>query len=489
MNTADREVGLALIGLLADSLIGSNEAFLPAAVDILRFNFTANNQDSKAVVLTIKALNYLIQCTRQPSQVESLQSVILPLFQSLGLLIQHTLATNNAHDLQQLSLCVEHLVDIADHSVTFFSYHLESFVPSILDCIEYQSQFHNSSFHFLLIEFLVTISMGASKKLRKLKGPNHEKDYFVRRFLPLCFHMISNVADDLQWEKADSVEELNYSSSQSDVGESAFRRVTAAIGVRSTYTVVSNILSSYLPDQSNWKKPYAGLQALACFVEVSVNLPNQAQLDLHCKEVIGTLSHFMNHPHPRVKYAALYATSQFLLYHHGHLQPEQISSLMNQIIANIPASVNPSPRVRRNAMIALIQFIDIAPASYLKNQHVQLLELVCNALREGPTIVQESCVSAIISIAENSHGSSIWMTYYGSIMPIVKELLSFAYRRGLESLWAQALECITILGESAGKVLFYQDALEIMDLLTKLQNSGQTNEIETSLMKAWVRIA
>lgn len=480
-----------MIGLLADSLISSNDSFLPTAVEILQLNFLANSQDSKALVLTIKALNFILQSIRQPSQIEPLQTIIVPLFQSLGGLISHTITTNNEGNITQLSLCMEHLIDIADHSVTFFSYHLEIFVPSILDCIEYHTQFHNTSFHFLLIEFLVTISMGASKKLRKIKGPNNmkEKDYFVKRFLPLVIQMMSLLPDDSKWEKEDSVEEYNSNSSPCDVGESAFRRVSAAIGVRSTYTVVSSILSSYLPDNINWKRQYAGIQALGCYVEVSTNIPNEAQLQLHCKEVIGTLLHFMNHPIPRIKYATFYATSQFLLYHHAHLEQEQIALILNGIIANIPASINPSPRVRRNAMIALIQFIDIAPSSSLQDQHVSLLEIVCNSLREGPTIVQESCVSAIISIAENSQGSHIWMTYYTAIMPIVKELLSYAYKKGLESLWCQALECITILGESAGKVLFYQDALEIMDLLTKLQNSGQTNEIESSLMKAWVRIA
>jgi hypothetical protein len=74
----------------------------------------------------------------------------------------------------------------------------------------------------------------------------------------------------------------------------------------------------------------------------------------------------------------------------------------------------------------------------------------------------------------------------------MKELLEYAQRRGLESLWSQTLEAISILGESAGKSLFYQDAMELMELLSKIQNSltdTQNSSLESSLIKAWVRIA
>jgi hypothetical protein len=75
-------------------------------------------------------------------------------------------------------------------------------------------------------------------------------------------------------------------------------------------------------------------------------------------------------------------------------------------------------------------------------------------------------------------------------MPILKELLAYSHRRGLESLWSQTLECVTVVGESAGKFLFYQDALELMELLTHVQNQLEPHSsLEAVLIKAWVRIA
>jgi hypothetical protein len=87
-------------------------------------------------------------------------------------------------------------------------------------------------------------------------------------------------------------------------------------------------------------------------------------------------------------------------------------------------------------------------------------------------------------------GANVWGTHYSTIMPILKQLLLHAQSRGLESLWAQTLECCAIVGESSGKELFYQDAMEMMSSLTAMQNNFESSsEPEIFLMKAWVRIA
>lgn len=548
--SSDREVGLSLIGLLADSQIANNESILTAIHEILNINFNDYgsgqfNDNGKGVMLTLKTLNYTIQSLRAPSQLDVLKPLVTIIFQSFGVLIQQFMTkqqqqqnaannTNNAntsinhsirnqndqnneHSASQLdrTLCLfaEHLVDIADHSPNFFSNHVESFLSPILDCIEVdgtnnqtnpanansnniinQQQVSNH-LKFLLIEFLVTLSNGITKRLKKVKGPNGEKDYFAMRFFPICLRMMSILPNEPNWETADTVEETHYDSAPCDVGESALRRATAALGVRNTYTIISSLLGSYLADTGNWQRQYAGLQCIAGYLEVSNNIQNQEQLTLHRKEVMGTLLHFMQHQHPRVKHAALYATSQFLLFHGNGLETEQSLQLMNAINHNIPIATNPSPRVRRNAVIALIQWIDVTPTSFLLNEQTQystkVLEIICQALREGPTIVQESCVSAIISIAETSKGvADTWLLHYPNIMPILKELLAYSHRRGLESLWSQALECVTVVGESAGKFLFYQDALELMELLTHVQNQLEPHSsLEAVLIKAWVRIA
>lgn len=522
-SSADREVGLSLLGLLADSQVAQNEAVLHPIFELLQLNFhqygSGTLQDNgKGLMLTLKALNYAIQSLRMPSQLDVLKPLVPTIFQAFGNMIQQCMAinantpassssANNNKNLIQSSnannnasvdrpLCqfAEHLVDIADHSSHFFVDHLEHFLTPVLNCIEVTSTLSNH-LKFLLMEFLVALCNGITKRMRKCKGPQGEKDYFASRFFPICLQMMSMISHERNWEEADSVEEGHYDTSSCDVGEGALRRASASLGVRTTYTIISTLLGRYLLDAEHWESQYAGLQCVACYVEVSTNLTSADQLELHRKEVLGTVLHFLNHTHPRIRYASLFALSQFLLFHGNGLDTDQMLSIMNAIVQNLPTAVNPSPRVRRNAMIALIQWIDVVPTSFLLDEQTQystqLLATICQALREGPTIVQESCVSAIISIAESTRSmADTWLHHYPSIMPILKELLAYSYRKGFESLWSQALECITVVGETAGKFLFYQDAMEMMDLLTRVQNQLEPHsEHETVLIKAWVRIA
>jgi hypothetical protein len=119
----------------------------------------------------------------------------------------------------------------------------------------------------------------------------------------------------------------------------------------------------------------------------------------------------------------------------------------------------------------------------------RILVCVTNALREGPLIVQECCVSAIISIAESIKGSQL-AAYYDNIMPILKQLLSHARSAGLEALWGQGIECCAMVGESSGRDKFFADAQEMMQTLIALHTElDEDSDMRKYLMKAWVRIA
>ncbi len=262
-----------------------------------------------------------------------------------------------------------------------------------------------------------------------------------------------------------------------------------ALGVKSTYGIISSIIGPYLTAPS-WQMQYAGLQCIANYLEVSAAIPDKAQLTLHRSEVISTLMLFVQNGHPRVRASAYFAISQLCIMHGSDLKVEQLDAIMKVVADGIPLAANAAPRVRRTAIIALINLVDVSPANYLEAHAGLILSTITSSLKEGPVIVQESCVSAIISVAETIKGAATWGSHYPNIMPILKQLLQYAQSRGLESLWAQTLECCAIVGESSGKQLFYQDAMEMMSSLTAMQQTLESNsEPEIFLMKAWVRIA
>jgi hypothetical protein len=134
-------------------------------------------------------------------------------------------------------------------------------------------------------------------------------------------------------------------------------------------------------------------------------------------------------------------------------------------------------------------------------------------LTVGPVEVQELCVAAIISLSENIKGPQI-AAYYGTVVPILKQLLEYARQSRflsiyfcmnacisfvcrfklihfflllrIDVLFTQTIECCAMFGEASGKEIFAADATAMMHSLAEMApESGSLS----CMMKAWVRIA
>lgn len=98
-------------------------------------------------------------------------------------------------------------------------------------------------------------------------------------------------------------------------------------------------------------------------------------------------------------------------------------------------------------------------------------------------------MSAITSLAESVKGQQL-ARHYDTMMPILKQLLTYSQSRGLETLWGSSIECCAMLGEASGKITFYTDAMEMMAMLVQVQQQlEEGSDVRKYLMKAWVRIA
>ena len=316
---------------------------------------------------------------------------------------------------------------------------------------------------------------------------------------------MTNEPDLIGWETAATAEESDYDADEagslSNVGDSALSRLCAALGVRSCYNIISTEIAPFL-SSGQWKYELAGLRCLASFLEISSKISDTRLLDLHRKEVVATLRLFAKNANPRVRAAAFISVSQFFLYHRNDINPElHVDPLLQTVAEGVALSENVSPRVRRHAMMALINIIDHSSYEYLEVRAPKLLNLLAKCLGEGPQLVQEQCLSAITSMVESLRGSAIWAACYNDLIPVLKQLLN-----NLNSLvsphsesnhgdfWLKILECCTILGDAAGRNYFNRDCGEIMQMLISFQRSQNVvdsldNVMDIAVLKIWVQIA
>lgn len=479
----DREIGLSVLSSICGCFVPSSPEYYNV-LKIIGLSLVDTTNECKNINQAIGALYSMLLCASLETQVDEFRVLLQNLLGGMQLLVQH--GTEDA-----MCAYAQVMVDIAEEKPSYFSSALSETFAFVVRWLEQETEPSlPASVKYLLVELLVTVCSNAPKKCRKLKGAAGEKNHFTKVFLPICLKLMAQVGTDELWVTRDDVEAIDEKSSASDVGESALNRCCNSLGVACTYPVISSMIAPYIVSPV-WQHQYAAIQCMANYLEVSVRLTDKSQLQVHRMEVYTTLSHFINSEVPQVRSAAYYAFSQLLMCHGAEMKGEQTTALMHLIAKGTPAAVNPAPRVRRSALIAIANFIDVAKRSVLEKNAEFILTLAAGAIREGPNIVRESCLTLIIGIAENLRGEKLWETNYGVVMPVLKELMvmSQAESQDAESLWAQTLECSAIVGEAAGKTLFYTDAIHLMNLLGTLQAESDGSEPEMFVMKAWVRIA
>ena len=329
--------------------------------------------------------------------------------------------------------------------------------------------------------------------------------------------------DLVGWETATTAEEdddydVGETGSLAAVGGDALSRLCIALGVRSCYKVISAEISPYLSSNA-WKYQLAGLRCIASFLEISTGISDSKLLDLHRKEVVETLRFFSKNSNFRVRAATFIAISQFFLYHRNSLDASlHIDPLLQISAEGSTLSGNSSPRVRRQALLALTNIINSSSYEYLELRAVKVLHLLAQCIGEGPQLIQEESLSAITSMVESLRGSSIWCTYYSEIIPLLKQVLNNLRGVGGQlpvadgdgdrdgNFWLKVLECCAVIGDAAGRDHFVTDCADIMRLLIDFQQSirdqaayraklggeaAEEEEEEDSIpvLKIWVQIA
>lgn len=143
---------------------------------------------------------------------------------------------------------------------------------------------------------------------------------------------------------------------------------------------------------------------------------------------------------------------------------------------------------------ALLNLIDNVSSAVLEAQVEVIVHRLIDSLVKGPLAVQEYCVLCLHSMAETMPKPS-FAAYYDRLIPVLKQFLVYLQSQQAEDLLGQTIETVCMIGESAGRDVFYADATEMVTSLQTLQNridaGGVTtgSTLEMHLLKAWVRIA
>lgn len=513
----DREIGFVLLGLCSNShinfLISSS-----SSINIIKNIFSENlvlvvaesQTNEKCCLEAMKALSFIIPSIPSEMQLDPFCCLV----DSIMMLISSfVLANKSSIVLETNCIClIEYFIEIIEHRMSFCEGRLLLVFDSLLSIAENKSI--SMDIRRMIIEALVLIGDSSPKKVRKLKAT--EKYLHIKRLANVCIELILTISDDENWEKSDTLEHLDIDDADenSHNGEISLDRLSDAIGFKVSHPIVSSIITNLLNqcmENGSWKCTYAAYQILGNFMEVSRNIKGKLEIQKYCNEVMTLFSHSIvmmlkGHStfcHPRVKNSLFFAINQYLVMHgknisnmlsYAELEKSTLFEFLNQqyydllkfLLSEISINKNPSPRLRRSIIDGISSFIDVMPSLHVEQRVSDILSAVVQALIEGPLIVQENCLAAIISLAESIRDENMAI-YYDDLMPILKSLLNHAMTNNIETLYGQVFECCAILGESSGKSKFQSDAYEMMNTISK-GNFG-SGDINSYLLKSWVHVA
>jgi hypothetical protein len=500
------ENGLALIGFLSIRNIDfiTNDQHLPIISQTLVSSLLNYNGNTRLPIAALRTLALILSSISQESTSSSLQIIIMASLKSLNSLINDYTAMK----VEDTSVCayIEIMIDIAEESSRFLVLEIATFVDTFLTHLSMHTL--PTAIRNMLLEFLVVLTTNAPKYVRKLSGGRGEKGYVLHSLLPICLDLMSRLPEDANWHlRTGEEDDADDSFSDHDVGETSLDRLTKALGVKASSGLVAATIGSLL-SQSAWQSQHNGLRVLGNYLELTVSL-NKKELARHHAEVMGTLTHFAGHTHLRVRAAALYAVGQLCLMHGARLSAAHASTLLALLLSGTTDKVSPYPRLKLYVSYdalctlvdcltrclqvfgALMNLLDNVDSSVLEPHVDSLLCAVMDNLLSSTATVQEYCILCLHSLMESVE-KSIIASNYSRLVVALKQLLSRLFASGSDDLSGQTVEAICVLGEAAGRDLFYNDAVEMVGVLSQLQArsalSGST-DLELHVLRAWVRIA
>ena len=499
-----RESGLTLLEWLVQGSaylqVLVSEANVAALVQALRSGLADTSREGRVMLAAARALYWLLSKTRSEAHVDLFQELVADAAAAMQMLIA------GGSTVESVSRdFVGCLIDVALVKASFFgAAQLAPLLSLLLQLVHAEATSDDNRGQ--LIELFVTLCECLPKEARRLRASASDAGFVVTSFLPAMAALMTRIPDAAAAmsdagepgdgdadDDDDYIGECESIDPLVSTAEDAYDRVCQALGMRATFPHVMEQLKALLGGEAGapWQHRYAGTLILANYLDLSVDLGkrNEAEAARHQVLVVAQLARYAADSVPRVRYGAFYGATQLLVKQGHQLSEVQLGALLAVIVAGVSAEINPSSRVRRYALMALISILELLPEHLMEVHASGILDTTVAALAAGPLSVQEKSVAVVLTLVRCVKRERV-AALYDAMAPVLRQLLAYAHSNSLLPLWGQALDCLAAVGEASGPAKFHVDALDLMHTLARMHETLPPEaEVQAYLLRVWVRIA
>ncbi|EFH68149.1 hypothetical protein ARALYDRAFT_314839 [Arabidopsis lyrata subsp. lyrata] len=423
------------------------------------FSQSLRNSTSADVRITAlgAAINF-IQCLSKASDRDMFQDLLPLMMQTL------TEALNSGQEVTAQE-ALELLIELAGTEPRFLRRQIVEIVGSMLQIAEAESLEEGT--RHLAVEFVITLA----EARERAPGMIRKLPQFITKLFSVLMNMLLDIEDDPAWHSAENEDEDAGETSNYGFGQECLDRLAISLGGNTIVPVASEVFSGFFA-ASEWQKHHAALIALAQIAEGCSKV-----MIKNLEQVVSMVLNSFQHPHPRVRWAAINAIGQLSTDLGPVLQTKYHQSVLPALVGAMDDFQN--PRVQAHAASAVLNFSENCTPEILTPYLDGVISKLLVLLQNGKQMVQEGALTALASVADSSQ--ELFQKYYDAVMPYLKAILVNANDKANRMLRAKSMECISLVGMAVGKEKFMDDAKQVMEVLMSLQGSQlETDDPTTS---------
>jgi len=238
-------------------------------------------------------------------------------------------------------------------------------------------------------------------------------------------------------------------------GEEAIDRIVQAVSMENVRTSLFDLIGRFAR-QDAWQAKHAALAAIKMTVEYADETHDVG-------EMAKLLIQHADHPHPRVRYAALHAIGQLANDQAPQFQEAWHQTVMPLLLKKMD---DPVDRVAAMAMSAFVSFGEEL-GSLMSTYAASFMQKLVDKLKSSNhRMIQEESITSMAVIAGVIEKD--FSQFYDVIMPLLKALVMNAKAENQCRLRGKAFECMSLLGLAVGKEKFLPDANQA---ITEMMNT------------------
>ncbi|KAL8277567.1 hypothetical protein RQP46_009999 [Phenoliferia psychrophenolica] len=315
------------------------------------------------------------------------------------------------------------------------------------------------------LEFLISIAETA---------PSMTKNFveFSRKLVPTLLNLMSEQEEDPDWLFSEHFNDDD-DESMSVIAEGTLDRLSQALG-EVVFPPFLQALPSLLASPA-WQARHAGLSGIAAIAE---GCPDQVMDNLTSLKNLAVRS--ARDPHPRVRYAAVYAIGQLCTDMEGAVQSECGEEILRTLIE---VSRGKESRLQAFAAAAMVNFFNSADVDLepLKPVLAAVFEQLVSLLNNGNDFVKQNALEAMSLLA--AFMETDFTPLYPQIMPQLLNLLESPAPTStpLLQLRAKAIDCASQIAAAVDSSVAAPDAARLLQALHNIRLSLNTEEDTTTM--------